>query len=200
LVLCHSGTSGKSAGEAVRAALPSAALELDADFRRVVFGLARQLKAVPEFRHEPIGAVRGSVQAWFDQARQFLPGRSFTDVWAEFVAGWKKVRYAAGDDPVTRAWETIQGQPAPPEAEQYDDARIGRLIALCRQLQHDGGGGSFYLSGERAGELFGVTQPVAAKWLAMLVADNVLEVVDQGGGFRGGRRTARQYRMATAGR
>jgi hypothetical protein len=45
-------------------------------------------------------------------------------------------------------------------------------------------------------KLFGVSQPTAAAWLAMLVEDGVLEVVDAGGGFRGGRRMAREYRMA----
>jgi hypothetical protein len=48
-------------------------------------------------------------------------------------------------------------------------------------------------------KLFGVSQPTTAAWLTMLVADGVLEVVDAGGGFRGGRRMAREYRMAESG-
>jgi hypothetical protein len=78
--------------------------------------------------------------------------------------------------------------------------RVGRLIGLCRQLQHEneygGRGAGFCLSGYVAAKLLKVSQRTAAAWLAMLVADGVLEVVDVGGGFRGGRRMAREYRMA----
>jgi hypothetical protein len=45
-------------------------------------------------------------------------------------------------------------------------------------------------------DLLDITQPTAAKWLVMLVEDGILEITSLGGGFRGGRRMAREYRMA----
>ena len=52
----------------------------------------------------------------------------------------------------------------------------------------------FFLGGRRAAALLGVKQPTAAKWLAMLVDDGILEVTDSGGRLKGGRREAESYR------
>ena len=190
-----SAASGKSAEEVVLAAVPAVEVRADQDFRLAVFALARRLKAAPDLQNRPVGEMRVWTERSHREARSVLAGRTFTDVWTEFVAAWDRVRTAAGeDDPVTLAWRAIQDQALPNGAENYDDPRVGLLIALCRRLQSDAGGDCFFLSGERAGELLGVTQPTAAKWFGMLVADEVLTVVDAGGGFRGGRRMARSYR------
>jgi hypothetical protein len=189
----------KSAAGAVGAALPDAEVRGDRDFRLAVFNLARFLKAVLALRDRPAKDLRPWVQQWHQRAGGRLGGRTFTDTYAEFVGAWDGVRYAAGDDVVKLAWEYAQQQPPPPEASGFDDPRVGLLINLCRQLQHEnereGPGARFYLSGYVAGRLLGVSQPTAANWLRMLVADGVLEPLDSGGGFRGGRRMAREYRV-----
>jgi hypothetical protein len=188
-----------TAESALAAALPAGDLRSDRDFRLAVFTLARHLKAVQELRDRPASALRPLVQEWHQQAGARLGGHTFTDTYAEFVGVWKGVRFAAGDDVVKLAWEVSGTQPPPPEAAHYDDPRVGRLIGLCRQLQHEnevtGRRAGFALSGYVAGKLLKVCQRTAAAWLAMLVEDGVLEVVDVGGGFRGGRRLAREYRL-----
>jgi hypothetical protein len=180
--------------------MPTGDVHADRDFQLAVFNLARHLKAVPELRDRPASALRPLVQEWHQQAGVRLGGRTYTDTYAEFVVAWRGVRFAAGDDVVKLAWEVSGTQPPPPEAANYDDPRVGRLIGLSRHLQrkneYGGRGSGFCLSGYVAARLLKVSQRTAAAWLAMLVADGVLEVVGAGGGFRGGRRMAREYRMA----
>jgi hypothetical protein len=189
-----------SAEGAVAAALPTGGVHADRDFRLAVFGLARHLKAVPELSDRPASELRPQVQRWHRLAAGHLGERTATDVYAEFVAAWKAVRFPAGDDVVRLAWDIASQEQPPPEAAGYDDPRVGQLIALCRQLQHEnelvGRRTGFWLSGYVVADLLGISQPTAAKWLGMLVGDGILEITDPGGGFRGGHRLAREYRMA----
>jgi hypothetical protein len=184
----------------VAAALPAGDVRTDHDFRLAVFHLARHLKRVPDLRGRPARDLRPWVQQWHQRAGGRLGGRTGTDTYAEFVGAWTGVRSAAGDGVVKLAWELAQQQPPPPAGANYDEPKVGLLINLCCQLQRqnemDGPGDRFYLSGRVAGTLLGVSQPTAANWLRMLVEDEVLEVLDGGGGFRGGRRVAREYRVA----
>jgi hypothetical protein len=188
-----------SAEGAVAAALPTGDLNADHDFRRAVFLLARHLKAVPELRDRGAAELKPLVREWCVRAAAHLGGRTFTDAYAEFVTAWKAVRHPAGDDVVKLAWEIACQQPLPPEADDYDDARVGLLINLCRQLQHEnelaGRREGFCLGGRKVAKLLGISQPTGAKWLAMLVEDGILEVTGHGGGFRGGHRLAREYRV-----
>jgi hypothetical protein len=189
----------KSTEEALAAALPAGDVHSDQDFRLAVFGLARHLKAVPDLRDRQARELRPLVRNWHEQAAARLGDRTFADTCALFAVSWKAVRFAAGEGVLTLAWENVSQQQPPPEAEEYGD-RIGRLIVLCRELQNQnetsGRGSTFSLSGYQVADLFGVSQQTARTWLAMLVDDGVLEITDPGGGFRGGRRMAREYRMA----
>jgi hypothetical protein len=189
----------KSPEWALSAARLTVAVRSDLDFRLAVFRLARHFKAVPELRDRTASALRPLVQQWHESAVDHLGGRTLADTRAEFANAWKGARDPAGDDVVKRAWDITQAQPLPPEAAMYG-VKIGRLIALCRQLQfeneRDNRRTGFYLGGRRAASLLGVKQPTAAKWLALLVDDGILVVTDEGGGQKGGRRMARSYRMA----
>jgi hypothetical protein len=184
----------------VEAALPAKVLESDQDFRLAVFHLARELKAVPELRDRPAKDLKPHVRKWYDRARDRLGDRTFADTYARFVGAWASVIYAAGDDVVKLAWEMALQQPPPPEAVEYDDARIGRLMGLCIQLQQEnelaGRGAWFALSGYTVEALLGVSQRHASTWLKMLVEDDFLTITKPGGNFRGGRRMAREYRLA----
>jgi hypothetical protein len=181
-------------------ALPEGKVETDKDFRLAVFRLARHLKAVAELRDRAASGIKALVRRWQELAAEHLGGRTFVDVYAEFVGAWQAVRHAAGDDAVKLAWDIALTEPLPPAAAGYDDERVGRLIGLCYKLQREneiilGSGHGFFLSGRVVAKLLRITQPVAANWLKMLVEDGILEVTNPGGGFRGGRRMAREYRV-----
>jgi hypothetical protein len=190
----------KSAEWALAAARPTVAVHTDHDYRLAVFNLARHFKAVPELRDRTVAALRPMVKQWHESAAEHLRSRLLTDTYAEFGRAWKAVRDPAGEDVVQRAWDIAQIVTPPPEAAMYDDVRVRRLVSLCRQLQfendRDNRRTGFYLSGRKAAKLLGVKQPTVANWLAMLVDDSILEVIEAGGGFKGGRRMARCYRMA----
>ncbi len=180
--------------DAITRALPNERITDDTDFRHGVFRLCRELRgehavALPD-------QLRPLVEQWWENARRFLPGRTWVDVWSEFLAGWPKVRRAAGEDQIALSWQAANALPPLPEAARYDDPRIGKLMTLCSQLQKANGGAAFFLNGRKVAELFGVSHPVAGKWLNMLVQDGVLEVIDRGGGIKAGRRMARSYRFA----
>jgi hypothetical protein len=193
----------KSEGEALVAALPAGGVSQDNDFRLAVFALARQLKAVPRLRDCEAPELKRLVRHWYGQAAGHLGGRTFAEVYASFIPAWGAVIHPAGDDPVKLAWDIVSRRPLPPEAEEYGDARVGLTIALCRQLQHQNEitarREGFFLRGYQLAELLGVKQPTAAKLLAMLVEEGHLEVIEDGGGFCGGHRMAREYRVAPPG-
>jgi hypothetical protein len=183
----------------VQAALPARAVGTECEFERAVFKLAKHLKAVGGLRDQPAKELKPLVRLWYDRAAGRLAGRSFTEVYAEFIGAWQGVRHAAGDDVAKRAWELAQQQPPPPAGANYDEPKVGLLINLCRQLQHEnersGWGAGFALSGYVAAKYLGVSQRTAANWLKMLVADGVLDVTAAGGNFRDGVRLAREYRV-----
>jgi hypothetical protein len=183
----------------VQAALPARAVGTEREFQRAVFKLAQHLKAVGELHDQPAKELKPLVKQWYEQASARLGGRSFTEVYAEFIGAWNGARYAAGDDVVKRAWELAQQQPPPPAGATYDEPKVGLLINLCRQLQQEnersGWGAGFALSGYVVEGLLGVCQRTAANWLKMLVADGVLAVTAAGGNVRDGVRLAREYRV-----
>jgi hypothetical protein len=160
------------------------------DFRFAVVRLARHLKAVEGLRDRPAKELKPWVQRRHQRAGDRLGGRTFTATDAEFVGAWQGVRYAAGDDVVKLAWELAQRAEPPPEAGRYDDPRVGRLMGLCVQLQHEnersGWGDGFALSGYTVEALLGVSQRTASTWLKMLVADDFLVITKKGGGPRRG--------------
>lgn len=173
--------------------LPEAKLKYDSDFRLAVFHLARYLKSTDCRNHEA-AQLKPFVKEWQEAAGSLLAGRTFTDVYSTFVGCWATVHTPYKEDVVAKAWAAVQEAGAEPTG--YDDSRVDLLAALCRELQRVGGG-QFFLSGRTAASLLAVTQPTASQWLNMLVADGILEVVATGGGFKGGRRQAREYRIAS---
>jgi len=71
--------------------------------------------------------------------------------------------------------------PLPEVAEQYEQADLKLLVALCRELQRGAGEHPFYLSCRTAGGLLEVTAMTAYRWLFLLVSDGVLREVEKGG-------------------
>jgi hypothetical protein len=178
---------------AITLALPTELVKTDKDFRLAVFRLARHLKGVAPSLLD--SQLRPLVQRWHGLASRFLQGRTFVDTWSEFLPGWPKVRHPVGDGQVERSWLAANSLPPLPQASQYDDPRIGVLMTLCSQLQKANGNQSFSLGYRTVGQLFGISHTHGGNWLTMLVKDRFLEIVEAGGGFKGGQRTARTYRL-----
>lgn len=69
----------------------------------------------------------------------------------------------------------------PEAAQDYEQVEIHRLIAMCRELQRLAGDGPFYLACRTAGRLLEVGHDTAARWLKLLVMDEILDEVEKGG-------------------
>ena len=107
--------------------------------------------------------------------------KDFGTSWLEFCTAWDRVRYPAGTSPVDEAWQAALTAGVPPEVANWGNAEIGRLAALCWQLQIRQGDQPFYLDSRPAGQLLGVEHTVAWRWLRGLVSAGVLELVQSGG-------------------
>jgi len=118
---------------------------------------------------------------WHRQALPTIGTKDFATSWLEFCAAWDRVRYPAGTSPVDEAWQAALGAEFPPEVADWGNAEIGRLAALCWQLQIRQGDQPFYLDSRTAGRLLGVEHTVAWRWLRGLVSAGVLELVQSGG-------------------
>ena len=81
--------------------------------------------------------------------------------------------------------------PMPKAAERYEEEPIRRLVALCRQLDREASGGTFFLLCRTAGVLLGVSHMQANRWLFLLDHDKVVRQVSKGDR---GKRHAAQYR------
>jgi hypothetical protein len=179
--------------EAIRRALPRYLITTDRDLERAVFRLVRELRAAagrvgPE-------ALEAEVQQWYRLARPALRSgdgyRTWDEVRAQFLHGWGKVKYAAGDGPVDHAYRSALAAPEPPAAARYGDERLKNLVRLCAELDRREGG-QFRLSGYTAADLIGVSRPWADRWLKVLVNDGVLRQVRPADGPR---RLAAEYQF-----
>ena len=113
------------------------------------------------------------------------------DVYGEFLASWRKIRWPAGN-PLGRLVAEIQDYP--PEAEAYEADETRLLVALCAALQREAGKKPFYLSCRTAAEAVGLDRMQVHRRLQVLVADDLLQVVKPGTKTR-----ATRYRWTSTG-
>ncbi|MFH1109423.1 MAG: hypothetical protein V1790_09540 [Planctomycetota bacterium] len=139
-----------------------------------VFDLARSLKAKNPDAVNPDDLQR-PVHEWFITSGN-ASGESWADTWSQFVYCWPRVRYAKGTGPLAGALSRAQAAPL----ENYDEARLNVLAALCRELQHAVGDAPFFLSCRSVAELLDIDRMRACRWLNLLVHDNVLAVATPG--------------------
>jgi hypothetical protein len=83
----------------------------------------------------------------------------------------------------------------PESAKQYEDPKIRRLVAWCREMQRASDCESFFLASRLFGKLLDVSHTQANKWMTMLGddGDGVLSMVS-----RGNRVTAPHYRYVAS--
>ncbi len=163
--------------EAIRKCIPSQV----GHRHKCLFRLARELKAILELADLKGKDLHPVLVEWHQQALPTIGTKDFATSWLEFCTAWDRVRYPAGTSPVDEAWQAALGAEFPPEVADWGNAEIGRLAALCWQLQIRQGDQPFYLDSRTAGRLLGVEHTVAWRWLRGLVSAGVLELVRSGG-------------------
>ena len=142
-----------------------------------VFDLCRALKAVPDLADCKGLELRPCVEVWHAQALPVIVTQPFETTWADFLHGWKRVKFPKGADPMEGIAARAASEPAPIVAGAYDHPACRFLVALCRELQRTAGNAPFFLSCHKAARLLGVTSRTAWKWFTVLEADAVLSVV-----------------------
>jgi hypothetical protein len=148
---------------------------------RQVFEFARALKAVPSLADADGAELRGYVEEWHRKALPHISTLDFTETWADFLVAWPKVQFPRGAEPMAAVFERACSAGIPAVADRYERHELHQLVAICRELQRAAGDGPFYLSCRTAGALIGVEPMTANRWLIVLVADRVLELVKKGG-------------------
>ncbi|MGH8148223.1 MAG: DNA-primase RepB domain-containing protein [Rhodanobacteraceae bacterium] len=160
---------------------------------RRLFELVRHVKA-----REPDATdarLREIVKQWHTMALPAIGTADFAESWGDFMRGWHKVRFPEGAM-LAGLLRDLDADPVPDGLPADYDARLLRLVRVCRRLQRHAGDEPFFLSARTAGDLLGVHFTSAANMLYALVADHVLD------GVRCGTlkdRRASEYRMPERG-
>lgn len=161
--------------QAIRGTLPSG----PGQRHRHIFELARALKAIPALADSDAKALRGIVQQWHKLALPAISTKPFDDTWFDFLEGWGRVKYAKGSEPMAKIFAKAVEAIAPAEAVQYEQPKLRLLVALCRELQREAGGGAFFLSARTAARLLDIDHATAARWLRGLRHDGILQLIEQ---------------------
>ena len=157
---------------------------------RQVFELARAIKAVAGLADADPDELRHIVKRWHTLALPNILTREFTETWIDFLQAWPRVKSPKGAKMAAIMEKALQ-LPMPKAAERYEDEGIRRLVALCKQLDREANGGTFYLSCRTAAALLGVSHMQANRWLFLLDHDEVVKQVNKGDR---GKRQAAEYR------
>jgi len=158
------------------AAIQSTLPEQFGQRHRCLFEFARRLKAIQDLADADIQSLKPCVREWHIAALPCIGTKPFEETWLDFAEGWGKVKYAAGKEPVMKIYKQSLAKPLPAEAERYEQPELQRLVGLCRELQSVSGTEPFFLTGRAAAKLIGVSHPQAARWLRLLVLDEVIKL------------------------
>ena len=147
---------------------------------KLVFELARALKALPALSDAKANDLEPYVRRWHTLALPVIRTEPFEETWIDFLRAWPRVKYPKGTGPMAAIFERALAADLPSAAERYKLDGIRLLVALCCELQRAAGDGPFYLSTRTAGRLLNVDHTTAWRWLFLLENDNVLSVVSRG--------------------
>lgn len=146
----------------------------------LIFELCRALKGNPEWADAPVQELKPLVKMWWQMALPVIGTKPFSETWADFVHGWKSVRFPKGTEVMSQMLMLAQRSECPPEAIQYDSDKFRLLVSLCRELQRACGPNPFFLSVRTAGNLLDVDPSTASQWLGCLEADGIIQCVIKG--------------------
>ncbi len=147
---------------------------------RLLFDLARELKAIPGLADAPGTALRKVIKVWHKRALPYIQTKAFEETWFDFLESWDKVKYPKGEGPMAEAMAKAVKAELPNVAQQYEQNELRLLVALCRELQRGCGEGPFFLSTRTAGSLLDVNHTTASRWLKGLCHDGILRLVERG--------------------
>jgi hypothetical protein len=160
---------------AIRETLPTA----PGTRHKLVFKLARRLKAIPHYADAKPAVLRSIVARWHDEAMPFIGTKEFADTWFDFLRAWGKVKFPAGHSPLEVALKRAEQLPPPSEAAAFGP-KVQKLAGLCRELQRSAGDDAFYLGCRTVAELFSVDPATGWRWLEMFALEGVLFKVKKG--------------------
>ncbi|MCE9545762.1 MAG: bifunctional DNA primase/polymerase [Planctomycetia bacterium] len=147
---------------------------------RLLFELARELKALPAWNDAPLAALKPIVRQWHGLALPMLGTKPFEESWLDFAEGWQRVKYPKGQEPIAMALKLADAAELPEAALEYEQVELRRLVALCRVLQRKSGDHPFFLACRTAAGLLGVNHATAARWLKLLAIDGIVSEVEKG--------------------
>jgi hypothetical protein len=145
-----------------------------------VFELARELKALPHLSDADPASLEPVVRHWHSQALPVIRTKPFEETLTDFLLGWDKVKFIAGQGPLDVAFARSQER-MPEVARRYEDPGVRNLVSLCAELQRMAGDRPFFLACRSAGRLLGVSHVTAWRWLALLQCQKVLRLAAKGG-------------------
>ena len=179
--------------EVIRNALPKA----PGQRHKAVFRLCRGLKGMPELKDAGFPKLRPYVVRWHKAALPFIQTKPFDETWADFVDGWERVQFA-GQGPLELALARADNGTLPPQAAAYETPQLRRLVALCRELGALDTTGLFYLGSRSAASVLQVIDASTVhRWLKMMAADCIIQVVEVGENRPGGRATRYRWMGGT---
>jgi hypothetical protein len=120
---------------------------------------------------------------WYRAAHPLLrSNQSQDEYWIEFLESYHNVKHPLGEGVLDLTLKRALVAPPPPEAEQFTDQKIQRLVAWCRELQRTLPDSPFFLSTRTVVARLGFGTPMAAlRVLRHLARRKILERVTTGG-------------------
>jgi hypothetical protein len=168
---------------------------------RLVFELARALKAIPALADAAAIDLEHIVRTWHRRALPFISTQPFEETMIDFIHAWPKVKFPKGKEPMVNIVKRAKELPLPMASSRYEQDGLRLLVAICRELQRAFGDKPFFLGCRTAAVAIGLKnskgEPDHVKswrWLDLLVAHKVLEEVEKGDRAR--RRVSRYRYLA----
>ena len=152
-----------------------------------IFAFARGLRHNMGMVSCTFNELKPLVRKWHSAALPFIGTKDFCTTWADFTHSWPLAEHPLGADILTTAWAKSKAEPAPAFAGEYDLESVKQLVGLCAALGSFSRDGRFFLSTHSAARLLNVQPMTVHRWLKMLVADGILELMHRGNERRASR-------------
>ena len=168
----------KRVEEAIEKTLP----RKPGDRHGCLFNFARALKFMPELQGRPATELQPYVRIWHKRALPAIVNcQAFEEEWWDFVDSWQHANHALEEGFMSIVQERAATAEPPAVAKQYENRKVRQLITFCREAQRLTGDQPFFLSSYDVAKTLDIKQRRAHRWLAGLVFDEVLELVEKGG-------------------